>query len=66
MVKKKELLSGGWLNLQPRVMAATEDELFSLLQQERNGLSRPAWLLRIHARYNRLRAERERKELMRA
>jgi hypothetical protein len=66
MTKKKELLSGGWIDLQPRIMKATEEELVTLMAQERLGLARTAWLLRIHARYNRLRAERERKELMRA
>jgi len=53
-----------WIALNKRLMTMTEEECFALLQEERDGQRRPQWLLRIHARFNKLRGERERTELI--
>lgn len=43
----------------------SEDELWSLLQDEREGERRFSMLRRIHQRYSSLRAQRERQALLR-
>lgn len=45
---------------------ATEDQAKGLLAAEKRGKRRVQYLLRIHARYNRERARRERSELLSA
>lgn len=49
-----------WDNLQLTLKIATEDECKDLLQQEKRGRGRFAFLSRIHSRYNVLRGMRER------
>jgi len=43
---------------------ADEDSTKQLLDHERNGKSRPLFLNKIYGRYSKLRAERERRELL--
>lgn len=43
---------------------ATEQQATTLLAREKNGKRRSQYLLRIHSRLNKTRAERERAELM--
>lgn len=54
-----------WMDLN-RVLRETEDEklLHKLLDDERKGLNRPGWVIRIHQRLNRVRCLREQKELL--
>jgi hypothetical protein len=60
--KKIEEMS--WPDLQTMVMKATEDGCLKMLEAEKSGKKRPQYLLRIHGRYNVLRAKRERKDLL--
>lgn len=46
------------------VLTIDEEAAFTLLKRERKGRRRKSHLLRIHARFNRLRAARERAELI--
>ena len=57
------LLLDNWMNLNKKMMQLSEEEIMFLLEAERIGRNRPAFLMRLHARFNRLRAERERKEI---
>lgn len=57
------LLIDTWAQLNEIVRAATEDQCRDMLMAEMNGLRRRAFLLRIHSRFNLLRAHRERSEL---
>lgn len=43
----------------------SEDEVYTMLQQERKGQRRQEFLLRLHQRYCTLRSKRERLELLR-
>lgn len=45
---------------------ATELQAYAALTAERDGKRRVQFLLRLHARFNRLRAQRERAELLKA
>jgi hypothetical protein len=62
--KKTEALS--WPELQVKLMAPsmTEDKLLKMLEAEKAGLKRPQYVLRIHGRYNVVRAKNERKDLL--
>lgn len=51
-----------WIELMDTLKEATEDELWAMLKKEK----RPSFILRIHGRACRLRAERERKALFAA
>lgn len=53
-----------WIDLNEALMA-TDDEhyLMALLQKERSGPARKQFLRRIHSRLNKVRADRERREL---
>lgn len=54
-----------WAALNEAVMRLDEDGVARLLRLERGGRNRLTFTLRLHARLNRLRRERERKELAR-
>jgi hypothetical protein len=53
-----------WTALNTALRTATEDECAALLRQERKAGNRIQYLLRIHGRYNRLRSDRERREIL--
>lgn len=52
-----------WVNLNEELQDCDEPNAQSLLQQELKGRRRKQFLLRIHSRVNKLRADRERQEL---
>lgn len=52
-----------WLGLNDYLRACSERQAQSLLEAERSDRNRARFVLRIHARLNRLRGERERAEL---
>lgn len=52
-----------WVDLQTFIMKAREDELIRMLEAEKFGKKRTQYLIRIHSRFNVLRARRERKDL---
>lgn len=53
-----------WRSLNDRLPTLTEDEVLSMLNNERNTLKRVSMLERLHQRYNTLRVARERLELL--
>lgn len=53
-----------WLDLNAALMEADEQLCQKLLSEEIGGRNRQAFKRRIHSRINKLRAERERKELL--
>lgn len=53
-----------WDNLNEVLMSSNEDHCIKLLDIERKGRARPTFIRRIHSRINKLRADRERKELL--
>jgi hypothetical protein len=53
-----------WKSLNDFLRNATEQDCIDLLRQERKGKARVQFLIRIHGRFNVLRAERERGELL--
>lgn len=52
-----------WVLLNATVATLDEDGCVQLLAQEKNGKRRRMFLLRIHSRLNKVRADRERAEL---
>ena len=52
-----------WNALNAAVMHASEAECLALLEAEKKGKARRMFLLRIHSRLNKIRADRERREL---
>lgn len=65
MIKPKivnEVLKS-WVNLNDELQTCDEESAISLLNQEKKGRARKQFMLRIHSRVNKLRAERERTEL---
>ena len=52
-----------WYKLNDALRECTEDEAKDLLKREQAGKNRSRFVLRIHSRINRTRAERERGEL---
>ena len=52
-----------WVALNAALPACTEAQVVALLAHERAHLNRLTFVLRLHARFNRLRRERERAEL---
>lgn len=65
MPKLEDILKLNWNQMNPLIIGLAEKDLVKLMELERAGEHRPYILLRIHQRYNKLRAERERKELCR-
>lgn len=55
-----------WSSCNDYLREATEAQASGLLEIEKAGQRRVQYLLRIHARYNRERAKRERSELLKA
>lgn len=53
-----------WQALNEGIKELTEEQVEKLLTQERNGLRRTQFLLRLYGRYNTLRTVRERKEIL--
>lgn len=53
-----------WNRLNDTLRSCDEDLARQLLESERRGKRRVQWLMRIHGRYNKLRAQRERQELL--
>lgn len=53
-----------WETLNAWLRNATMKEAEALLKREKNGKRRIQYLLRIHARFNKMRANRERAELL--
>lgn len=53
-----------WKSLNDFLRNATEQQCTELLKQEKKGKARVQFLIRIHGRFNVLRAERERGELL--
>jgi hypothetical protein len=53
-----------WINLNAVLTSATETECQTLLKAEQRGKGRPTFLRRIHSRLNKVRAGRERQELV--
>lgn len=67
--KKKELPHGPgnalatWQSLNEFIVNADEETCQALLAIEKKGKKRKQFLLRVHSRLNKVRADRERKEL---
>lgn len=59
-----EAALANWTTTNEFLRDATEDQAAAALTAERKGKRRLQYLLRIHARYNKVRAERERAELL--
>lgn len=53
-----------WTNLNLALRSIDEAQAKKLLSKEREGKKRINFLLRIYGRYNRLRSDRERRELL--
>ena len=53
-----------WLALNAFLKSATEPQCWELLKEERTGKKRLNYLIRIYGKANRLRSERERRELL--
>lgn len=54
-----------WKALNKKLENATEKECWDLLKKEKDGKNRPQFKLRIFGRANKMRTERERKEILR-
>ncbi len=52
-----------WINLNDAILEASEEECQKLLKEEMTGRRRKMFVRRIHSRLNRLRGQRERKEM---
>jgi hypothetical protein len=61
MTVKQALVS--WYSLNVFLKTATEESAKKALEEEKAGKSRKLFLMRAHARYNRMRGDRERTEL---
>lgn len=59
----KTLDNWSWLELNEWLKRATEAEVGHALKQEQKGKNRSQFVKRIHSRLNKMRADRERKEL---
>jgi len=58
-----KVLGGTWTELNAFLIECeSEGDVQKLLEMEKRGLARKAWLTRLHSRYNRLRRTRERQE----
>lgn len=55
---------GNWFALNEFLREASEADCERLLKEEKRGQRRVQYLLRIHARYNKQRGQRERGELL--
>jgi hypothetical protein len=57
-------LNDTWRSLNNRLSSLSEEEVLTLLSEEREGARRVSMLERLHQRYNTLRVARERLELL--
>lgn len=56
---------GTWIALNGYLMSCNDEkQLQKLLEREKKGANRPTFIRRIHSRLNKVRADRERKELL--
>lgn len=62
--KKLSELLENWTVLNENLAGLHEHELKQLLEMERTGKKRVQMLIRIHGRFNKVRAQREREELL--
>lgn len=53
-----------WVAMNEALKTISEEECWALLEEEKKGQQRVQFMLRIHGRANKLRAERERRELL--
>ncbi len=53
-----------WAVLNDNIQQLDEATIKALIDKEKKGESRPQFLIRLHGRYNKLRAIREKKELL--
>ena len=53
-----------WVAMNEALKTLSEEECWKLLKKEQAGRKRAQFVLRIHGRANKLRAERERRELL--
>ena len=53
-----------WVAMNEALKTLSEEHCWGLLEQEKEGRKRAQFMLRIHGRANKLRAERERRELL--
>lgn len=53
-----------WVAMNEALKTLSEKDCWKLLENEKKGQKRAQFLLRIHGRANKLRAERERRELL--
>jgi hypothetical protein len=53
-----------WVAINEAMRTCTEKEALKLMEKERAGENRVRVLIRIHSRMNKLRADRERREIM--
>lgn len=53
-----------YVELNAAVCSLTEEQLIDLIEQELSGPKRTSILVRLHQRYTRVRAARERKEML--
>jgi len=53
-----------WIKLNAFMQTASEDECKALMKEELKYRKRKIFVLRVHSRLNKLRAHRERKELL--
>ena len=60
----EEVLSSGWSTLNKVLLQIDEESCRILLEQELSGRKRGPFCFRIYSRYNRLRANRERRDIM--
>jgi hypothetical protein len=63
MVTKTHASLTSWEALNTALLLATEETAVYLLEAELEGARRPTFARRIHSRINKLRADRERREL---
>lgn len=60
---KKIIESSDWKGIQEVLKSCTEDEAKALLDYELANQKRSQWLNRFHQRFNKLRGQREKREL---
>jgi hypothetical protein len=59
----KESVLRNWQSLSELISTLTEEECWDLLKEERAGLRRIQFMLRLYGRANKLRGKRERSEI---
>ena len=62
MTPKLKMIANDWRSLNVYLSDLTEREVLDLLEYEKGGPRRKVFLIRLHQRYTRLRANREQRE----